>query len=52
MTAHITYLWNKAEHDRRRYFVWMLDAFFGERGLSNYAVVDDFGNLVAVEVLQ
>lgn len=41
----------KAIGDPRRYFVWILDPFFGASGASCYAVVDDFGNLVAVEVL-
>jgi hypothetical protein len=48
MKAHITYLCGPAVHDRRRYFVWFLDAFFGLAGADFYAVVDDFGNLVKV----
>lgn len=47
-----TVLCGKAETDPRRYFVWVIDKFFGAGGLSCYAVVDDFGNLVAVEVRQ
>lgn len=46
---HTTTLIGKAGTDPRRYFVWILDRFFGGGGLSCYAVVDDFGNLVAVE---
>jgi hypothetical protein len=48
MKAHIEVLCGRAASDRRRYFVWMLDAFFGAGGESFYAVVDDFGNLVRV----
>ena len=43
-------LMGKCVQDPRRYFVWILDPFFGKGGASCYAVVDDFGNLVAVEV--
>lgn len=41
----------KAQHDPRRHCVWIIDPFFGLTGRLFYAVVDDFGNLIAVEAL-
>ena len=49
MKNSIEVLCGYSVHDRRVWFVWFIDAFFGVAGEGFYAVVDDFGNLVRVK---